>query len=326
MRVIIWDEDKAHAAALAEGLRDRDLECLTVSDDAACLLALRTGDYFDALVYCCNGRSSETFDRLNRLRRAGHALRVILLLPPGSPEPGDDLSRLAGGGHLYRSDDFSHLSELASLLQRLGGGAPPRERRRRRDAAPQQRQSTEPPPRDTVLADPVTGLYSSSVLLPTVREFYDKAQRYHTPLSLAIIDLDHFGQINSIFGHLIGDEVLGKVAALMRSCFRSADLLFRHGGEEFAVLMPHSEARDSLVACDRFLTQLRTSPVTTAVGPLRVTASVGVAALTNGNFLRPEELIAAADSALCMAKAAGRDRVVLADGASRPPEAMTAAA
>ena len=124
------------------------------------------------------------------------------------------------------------------------------------------------------------------------------------PLTVALLDVDHFKAVNDRHGHQTGDEVLRAVAAAAASVVRGSDLLARYGGEEFALVLPGTTTADaqSLVERLRAAVSAGTSP--------RVTCSVGLA---GGDPARAVELLAAADRALYAAKAAGRDRSVVAD-------------
>jgi diguanylate cyclase (GGDEF)-like protein len=132
--------------------------------------------------------------------------------------------------------------------------------------------------------------------------------REETPIALMIFDLDHFKLVNDQHGHATGDTVLHAVGALLGTQVRAHDLVGRYGGEEFVVLLPDTTIADAAEIADRIRRRVgQLEPVT----GLRVTASVGV---TAGGAAQTQisELFASADSALYRAKAAGRDRVMIA--------------
>jgi diguanylate cyclase (GGDEF)-like protein len=128
------------------------------------------------------------------------------------------------------------------------------------------------------------------------------------PFSLAVLDLDHFKLVNDRFGHQAGDEVLMRVAALLLGALRGQDVVVRTGGEEFVLLMPHTDAKAAAGACERLRTAIREEPWDRIAPGIALTASIGVATAETGGDLRA--LTEIADRRLYEAKGAGRDRVV----------------
>src|SRR5207237_8445192 len=103
----------------------------------------------------------------------------------------------------------------------------------------------------------------------------DLAQDLAVPLSLAVLDLDHFKSINDRFGHDIGDQVLVRVAGLLCDVLRESDVVVRSGGEEFLVLMPLTDAHAAAACCERLRSAIRDEPWERVADGLTVTASVG---------------------------------------------------
>jgi diguanylate cyclase (GGDEF)-like protein len=137
-----------------------------------------------------------------------------------------------------------------------------------------------------------------------------RAERYGNPLCLLLLDLDHFKRINDSAGHAAGDDVLRLAARSMAASARATDFVARIGGEEFAVLLPEQDFSGAFAVAEN-LRALVAGLDTTAIAPgLRVTASLGIAALRPGEAR--DSLLRRADAALYAAKAAGRDRVVAA--------------
>lgn len=154
--------------------------------------------------------------------------------------------------------------------------------------------------------DGLTGLLNRRMFNEFAVAEYNRFKRYHTALSIIMIDIDHFKKINDQYGHPVGDEVIKMVAETMRSLIRTTDRAFRYGGEEFAVLLPETSAENSLILAERIRSQIETSQV----HGIKVTISLGVTGLapsdTLGNF------ISRADSALYSSKQNGRNRVTIA--------------
>ncbi len=136
-------------------------------------------------------------------------------------------------------------------------------------------------------------------------------QRYRQPLSLLMIDVDHFKQVNDTFGHLAGDEVLRRIGQILQDSLRSTDLAARYGGEEFAVLLPHTPEQDSQKLAERIRKRIEDTNFGLADKGFRVTASIGVAALAAGSLQKEDDLVLKADQALYTAKRNGRNMVVV---------------
>jgi diguanylate cyclase (GGDEF)-like protein len=131
-----------------------------------------------------------------------------------------------------------------------------------------------------------------------------------TDFSLAVLDLDHFKQINDTFGHEIGDQVLIRVAGLLLDVVRRSDVVARTGGEEFVLLMPASDADDAAHCCERALAAIRDHDWAAVADGLTVTCSAGIARADEALGL--ERVASLADRRLYDAKARGRDQVVIA--------------
>lgn len=158
--------------------------------------------------------------------------------------------------------------------------------------------------------DDLTGIFNRRHFGATLDHAFDHSNRYHRPLSMAIIDVDRFKDINDSFGHQVGDAVLAEVAKRFSDSVRSSDLLARYGGEEFVVLLPETQLEDAVTFGEKLRDAVASVPVPIAGGcALPVTVSVGAASLAHTQFNSPSEMIAAADQALYRAKRNGRNRV-----------------
>ncbi len=143
-----------------------------------------------------------------------------------------------------------------------------------------------------------------------------RAKRYGRALSVLILDLDHFKDVNDTWGHEAGDTVLREVAGIFRSVLRTSDVLCRHGGEEFAILLPETGPSQAAVAAERLRAKLAATPIRLPGGAeVRVTASIGVEGVDRVVDQDLETLLRSADRAMYAAKAAGRNTLVLADRA-----------
>ena len=162
--------------------------------------------------------------------------------------------------------------------------------------------------------DPLTGLYNRRFGMKRLEEELARIQRSQTPLSLIIIDLDHFKRLNDTYGHLAGDKVLKRAAGVIRDMLRKGDVVMRYGGEEFIAILPGSDVEDAREVAERIRFAIAQSSVEITGHSLTVTASIGVSCSSNDRLTAAEPLMRLADSRLYAAKSGGRDRVV-ADGA-----------
>jgi diguanylate cyclase (GGDEF)-like protein len=165
--------------------------------------------------------------------------------------------------------------------------------------------------------DGLTGLYNRAHFDRRWQEELSGAIRHARPISLAMIDLDHFKSINDTFGHPAGDAVIQLLGKLLHDECRSSDIPCRYGGEEFVLIMPDSAPQDAAELCDRI--RLRLAEITWPRHPeRRVTCSIGLAGISGECTTSAEALIEAADKLLYKAKQGGRNRVLHADVCAQP--------
>jgi diguanylate cyclase (GGDEF)-like protein len=166
------------------------------------------------------------------------------------------------------------------------------------------------------VTDALTGLKNRRFFDERLEEEFKRAQRYRDFLSLIMIDLDHFKEVNDRFGHPAGDVVLREAAALIRASIRDPDICARYGGEEFAVILPKTSMSGALAVAERVWRALAAKeyavpPDASGEGTVKVTASVGVAFYPAKEITAGALLLRAADEALYKAKQAGRNSICL---------------
>ncbi len=161
--------------------------------------------------------------------------------------------------------------------------------------------------------DAVTGLYNRHYLTSHLETRLQAAQSSGKPLSVLMMDIDHFKKVNDTHGHAVGDLVLKEFANRIGKNIRGVDLAARYGGEEFVVMMPETPTDWAFMIGDRLRQEVCDNPfeVGTASGPLTVTVSIGVSTSYEGQ--PPSALLEAADKALYEAKASGRNKVIIAE-------------
>ncbi|MCW2529593.1 MAG: Diguanylate cyclase protein [Pseudonocardiales bacterium] len=166
--------------------------------------------------------------------------------------------------------------------------------------------------------DSLTGLPNKRAVGDTLKRMLGQASRTLTPLSLLLLDLDHFKEINDRYGHPVGDQVLANVGAALRSALRDSDFAGRNGGEEFAVVLPDTDIAGAALTAEKIRAAI--ADISLPGTDLSVTASVGLAAYPD-HATNTERLERLADSALYTAKRSGRNRVEIAT--PPPTEANT---
>lgn len=160
--------------------------------------------------------------------------------------------------------------------------------------------------------DPLTGLWNHNRIIEILIEEMSRSDRQGQPLSVAMLDLDHFKHVNDTYGHIVGDEVLREIARRLERTIRVYDSVGRFGGEEFMIVLPGTGRVDAEQAAERIRAEISREPILTTAGTLRVTGSLGVVTHRGEVPSDATGLLVAADDALYDAKGSGRDRVTVA--------------
>lgn len=156
--------------------------------------------------------------------------------------------------------------------------------------------------------DHLTDLFNRRHLDESLQAMVASSRRHQFPVTVLLVDVDHFKQVNDRYGHEAGDVVLQAVARALAGALRIEDLVGRWGGEEFLVLAPHTDVDGALVLGERLRAQVAAAPVPTTAGEIAVTISIGGATATAPGT-GADVVLRAADEQLYAAKEAGRDRV-----------------
>lgn len=169
--------------------------------------------------------------------------------------------------------------------------------------------------RQQVRTDTLTGLFNLRHLLDAMEHEIERTHRSQQSVSLMMIDIDHFKQINDHWGHEAGNKVLVAVAAAIKEQTRRLDIQCRYGGEEFAVVLPSSPLRVARNVAERLRLAIEALVVPFEQETIRVTVSIGIACLDTDTGIKPGEWIHRADEQLYRAKQEGRNRVCVAPAA-----------
>jgi len=159
------------------------------------------------------------------------------------------------------------------------------------------------------ITDDLTGLRNRRYIIERLEEEFQRSKRTGDYLSLIMLDIDHFKNINDAHGHLFGDVVLRVVASRIKSILRRHDIVGRVGGEEFLVICPESSLVDTVIVAERIRKIIHEELIGDGIKEVRVTLSAGVTE-THENDASSEKFFSRADMALYKAKEEGRNRVV----------------
>ncbi len=174
--------------------------------------------------------------------------------------------------------------------------------------------------RGVSLRDGLTGCYNRRAFYDMFPREADRSRRLSRGISVIGLDVDEFKAVNDKYGHEAGDEVLRNVTRRIQVASREEDLIFRWGGEEFVLLLPHTNPENAGMVAERIRSQISSEPlvITGAPSPISLTVSLGIAG-TKEYPVRPDSLILRADAACYLAKQRGRNQVVHDQGVDAPP-------
>ncbi len=159
--------------------------------------------------------------------------------------------------------------------------------------------------------DSLTEVYNRRVLMERLEQEWNRTRRYSTTVAFIMCDIDHFKNVNDTHGHPTGDQVLERIATLLRKSVRSSDMVGRYGGEEFGIIMVNADRASAAAAAERYRKKIESMDFHSRKGEFRVTVSFGVADSRGKDTV--SQLITAADRALYKAKETGRNTVCVED-------------
>ncbi|MEQ1930456.1 MAG: PleD family two-component system response regulator [Parvularculaceae bacterium] len=301
-RILIIDDQAEQAQKLRVNLGP-DYQVAIEGDPEVAMTRVRSGDFdlviinmaieaIDPLRLCSSIRSFEETRRTPILTivRQGDTRKLVRALDIGvndyvsRPVDKNELSaRVATQIRRKRYNDHLRLSFQASL--------------------------------EMAITDELTGLYNRRYLASHLSAMFDRAFWTGRPLSVMVLDLDHFKSVNDTYGHDIGDQVIREFAERVRGSVRGIDLACRYGGEEFLIAMPDTERESARIVAERLRQEVAAHRLVINGGrdELQVTVSVGIASTEDGpKDDSPQRLIKRADEALYAAKSGGRNRVIAA--------------
>jgi len=297
MRILVADDDAAHRRVIERRLGDWGFTPIGVGDGAAALAVLEKDTAPRLALVHARLPGGDGPALCHHLREDDTRPYTYVILFGADASRPAQLAALRAG-----ADDYLPSPIDAELLQlRL------RAARRVADLQEQLSAAREAM-RFQSEHDGMTGLPSRARLTQSLEAELDRSRRFDTPVAVLMCDVDHFKQVNETFGHGVGDYVLRAIAARLRAGVRRYDTIGRHGGEEFAAVLPGCDRTIALEVAERLRAGVAATPVDSPAGQVRVTVSIGVAT-SEVHPARAELLLAAAEAALYRAKRSGRNRV-----------------
>jgi two-component system, cell cycle response regulator len=231
------------------------------------------------------------FELINKIRGNASLKHIYLILITARIQEGDRVRGLDLGADDYITKPFS----FSELLARVRVGS----------RVVQYQQHLE----YQTQIDSLTGLFNRRALEKKIAEEFERAKRYHHPISLIILDIDNFKTINDTYGHHGGDTALIKISETLRETTRRSDFPSRFGGEEFVLLLPETDEENAVQVARKIHEGIRSSQFGTTTAPFLLTVSIGVNSTSTKQYSDWREMLNDADHALYVAKNTGKDRV-----------------
>ena len=297
VKVLLAEDDPTQRLVVAHLVRNAGYVVEAVPDGESALARILE-ETFDILITDLDMPGLDGSCLCQRIREASLANYLYILMLTAHTGDVDVAAGLEAG-----ADDFVRKpANPVELLARLKNGA--RIVKLQREAY-----------RNSI-TDALLGVFNRRYLIHQLRCEVWRAHRYQRPLTVLMVDLDHFKQINDRFGHSAGDQVLVGFARKTRGLIRASDWFARFGGEEFVIVLPETPLGVAAGVAEKLRRELEAAPFVLASGEQHVTASFGVAALTLGSDENSDVVLGRADKALYRSKQEGRNRITVADVAA----------
>ncbi len=319
--VLIVDDDEAIGAFLGRLLESKGWR-VSIAKDAAAALALVAGNNFDVALLDKNLPDMTGLDLVPHVRKSLPEVEIIIMTAHADTR--SLLQAIGSGVYDYLVKPFSSLDEVSHTLKRaLEKRQMARENRQliadleeangrltrmnedlEKMVAERTRQLEQ-----LSLTDDVTGLYNQRFLHSRLDEEYYRSMRYQRSLSVVMLDVDNFKNVNDSHDHLFGSRVLNRVGELLSAGIRDVDMAVRYGGDEFVLILPETCAEGAPAAAERLRGEIERAEVGDNDSAYQVTVSMGVASVDDCEVSSAQGLLQAADRALYAAKKNGRNCV-----------------
>lgn len=296
MKILIAEDDATSRTLLAAVLKKWGFDPVVTEDGSAAWQAMQTPDAPQLVIADWNMPKMDGMQFCRKVRQLRTSSPPYIILLTSRDEMRDIVQGLDAGANDYVTKPY-HGEELQARL-RVG--------RRMLDLQAELNKARNLLEHQAS-HDTLTGVLNRRAIVDVLNKELRRAERSGKGLSLGLLDIDHFKAINDTFGHQVGDEVLVGFTGRLLQNLREYDHIGRYGGEEFLIVAPQDGGDSETGLCERLRAAVAHEPITTSVGPLPITVSIGVAA--GGGAQTMENVLAAADIAMYEAKSAGRNQV-----------------
>ncbi len=304
-RILVVDDSRAQLDWLLEVLEREGYAVLTAQDGKDAIRKVRT-ESPDLVLLDMVLPDMSGLEVLRLIKPADEALFLPVIIQSSKSDIDSKVEGLRIGAHDFLVKPFAEqelVARCATMLRIKQLQEKLREAQRKLE--------------EQSITDGLTGLKNRRFFDERLQEEFKRAQRYGDTLSLIMIDLDHFKEVNDRHGHPAGDVVLREAAALIRASIRDPDICARYGGEEFAVILPKTHMAGALAVAERIWRELGNKEYAVAVNGapaprrIHVTACIGIAFYPSKDISSGDLLVRYADQALYNAKRGGRNSICL---------------
>jgi diguanylate cyclase (GGDEF)-like protein len=299
VRILIAEDDAISRRLLETILKKWGYDVVVAQDGVAAWSVLKQPDSPRLAILDWMMPGMDGIEVCHRIRERGNDVPyVYVLLLTARIQREDLLHGMEAGADDYVTKPF----DANELKVRLRAG-------RRILDLQEQLMSAQEALKDQAARDPLTGILNRTAIFQVLEREISRSEREVGPLSVIMVDIDHFKRFNDTYGHLAGDAVLRETVRRMSASIRNYDAIGRYGGEEFLIVLPGCDAESGRGRADRLRQTVANEAFDTSEGRIVVTCSLGVGSMAGGKFATPDDLIRCADNALYRAKGAGRNRV-----------------
>ena len=304
-RILIIEDSKSQADLTRDFLERNDYEVEWAADGVSGIKAIKTAS-FDVILLdlVLPDMSGNDICRWVKINYDTKGIPIIMLTVKSSLD--DKVSSLEAGADGYLAKPYSEVELNVTIYAALRTKALQDELKQRN----KQMEGLLTEVEFLAITDPLTGLHNRRFFDTVLKKELTEGKRYGQKVTCLMLDIDHFKRINDTYGHETGDTVLKEVASSLKSLLREVDTIARWGGEEFIVMMPHTDINGALVPGSRILKSIADMTFAKIPG-VRITVSIGLAC-TGETQNTPDILVNAADLALYEAKRKGRNRIEVA--------------
>lgn len=304
--ILLVDTDPLNRQSIQDALRDLDVD-IVVSDSAGAVIDLANQYDFALIVFAIAPDNLESFEITGQLNKSEKTRFIPVIFQAAEADNGALLEQAyAAGGVDFLSKPVSPVVFLAKVKVFLELD----DRQRQLAFATAKIQEQNLKLEERAIRDSLTGLYNHNYLLEQLAREVSRARRYDTALSVFLLDLDFFKDVNDTCGHPFGDYVLKEFSDRVQERLRDSDIFGRYGGEEFLIILPNTDKGMAAVVAENIREVIASTPFSLKRHKRYVTVSIGVYSGFGDKTDPARVVVDYVDNALYQAKAEGRNRVV----------------